>query len=732
MVLGTPLARCELTVNRRAAMLTPGDVFKLRQPDLGIELVMRVTKTAIGMPTAARIRYTAVQDVFSLAQNALVVSGGTNWIDPNPGPAAVAVQRAIELPYALNSDESGAGYLTLAIPPSGGSLAYEIWDKTTGDYALSSTGNCWTPAGLLVGPYTGTVAKDGTGFIVSPAPGSNLGQLSSATEAAIRAAADGPVNLGMFENGEWFTYESVASGQAGIIISGISAGLFDTPISAHAAGERVWFVSSGYGLCGKVLPQSVDRTVALLPTSTSGKVEITAATPIALDMADRNKRPLPPAAVLVNGQHRPATTQGDVSLSWKHRNRRTQPKICFQQDPSFTPEGTYTVQLLIGGVVKRTWTGLTSDCLFTSGAMALASVDAMVVKGGSIHLLGAGGVGAVVYRADSGGLVQLHGSPAQKWAYVDGTGGVSRLKSPDPALAVNTSGDMFLIDAESATPVTRTNIRRIVASSGLIETWLSPTIAPWDGMWFRGLTSDGTHLYTIQDLYQYGRLAYRYLAKIDGATKAITQIVGGAYWSGPVTGLDRTSWEAFTGSRLGWLIAGDNPDGGYIWTLGADYNEAPVLRRWEVATGVLTEIALTGLGDLSSAAWIYAAGRAVRRGSIVYVPLQTEIRAITTAGATSTFASGRYVTLGVDPSGHLVATRVDGNSLSSGKAEIGRLSSGGAFTSVVVHENAADRYTLAMRQADDPDASKPVEFRVAQGVGQLSSAWASSGTFVMG
>jgi hypothetical protein len=80
----------------------------------------------------------------------------------------------------------------------------------------------------------------------------------------------------------------------------------------------------------------------------------------------RASAPLPPGNVRLNGnayETWPATTSGDVTLTWSHRSRENHDAgtLLVSQDATGTEtlEGTIKVEVLIGGALKRTWTGLT-------------------------------------------------------------------------------------------------------------------------------------------------------------------------------------------------------------------------------------------------------------------------------------------------------------------------------------------------------------------------------------
>lgn len=105
----------------------------------------------------------------------------------------------------------------------------------------------------------------------------------------------------------------------------------------------------------KLLPRNPRNT---LPMASAGEMQLTT--------VSRAWAPLPPGNVRLNSQPYatwPTTTSGDVTLSWSHRARSDHgpDTLLVAQDAAGSEalEGTLVVEALIGGVVKRTWTGLT-------------------------------------------------------------------------------------------------------------------------------------------------------------------------------------------------------------------------------------------------------------------------------------------------------------------------------------------------------------------------------------
>lgn len=113
-------------------------------------------------------------------------------------------------------------------------------------------------------------------------------------------------------------------------------------------------------------PADINLTVRCCPRNFRGVVPFPGAPETSLTLTSQAWKPLPPGNVKLNGQPYaswPATTTGDVTLSWSHRSRASQGPgtLLVAQDTAGTtsPEGTLTIEVLIAGTVKRTWTGLT-------------------------------------------------------------------------------------------------------------------------------------------------------------------------------------------------------------------------------------------------------------------------------------------------------------------------------------------------------------------------------------
>lgn len=124
----------------------------------------------------------------------------------------------------------------------------------------------------------------------------------------------------------------------------------------------------------------------ILPRTLRGVLPFASATEMQITTISRAWKPLPPGNVLLNAQPYatwPATTTGDVTLSWSHRNRITQgqslPLVAQDVGGTYAIEGTLTIEVLIAGLVKRSWTGLTGTSQIYTLAQRTAD-DAVLSK----------------------------------------------------------------------------------------------------------------------------------------------------------------------------------------------------------------------------------------------------------------------------------------------------------------------------------------------------------------
>jgi len=121
-----------------------------------------------------------------------------------------------------------------------------------------------------------------------------------------------------------------------------------------------------------------------LPSNPVGTVTLGAVAAISITPGTRAQLPAPPGNVKVNGQAWPnGASLGavDATLTWNHRLRALGTAIT-QQDAGNTaggPEGSYTVEVLIAGVVIHTTPGVVGTSFVYTYAQRVAD-DANLTK----------------------------------------------------------------------------------------------------------------------------------------------------------------------------------------------------------------------------------------------------------------------------------------------------------------------------------------------------------------
>lgn len=371
-----PLARIEgLPVTRKAWELRPGSPVKISWPAQGYSgAVFRVAQIRYGTPKNPAITLDLVEDVFGLELTQFAPPPDSGWVDPRTAPQPVEAQALVELPHWLAGETRQVA--VLAGRADGTSTRGEVWTNEGGGYLETGELESFTPTGTLATPWSGiTAALDPGGFTVQGRDVALL--LEQTTNADGRARGE---NLALVGN-EWVSWTAATlNGDGSVTCSGVLRGVLDTVPEDHAAGERVWFATEGSALARQA-PYAADLTLKakVLPSNSLGTLALTTAPEMQLTTQSRAWRPMPPGNLQVNGlggSSWPATTLGDAAFTWNHRARATQAQgaalVAQDATGSFALEGTYTLEVLVGGTVKRTFTSETGSSKTYTPAMRLA------------------------------------------------------------------------------------------------------------------------------------------------------------------------------------------------------------------------------------------------------------------------------------------------------------------------------------------------------------------------
>ncbi|MDR2626296.1 MAG: phage tail protein, partial [Zoogloeaceae bacterium] len=342
--------RLSLRLDRRGALIHPGDVFAIASPsqDIG-RLVLRAGRCEYGEGTDGTIKIDCAQDVFGLPQTSYVGIEPPAYIPPDMTPYPCATARLVEAPYRFLAQidtrfealDVYSGFLTaLAAAPSALSYGFELWTKT--------------------GANAYTQGSDDNGTFCAVA------QLSAAIDCKAQTltliAPDDKTGLLIdFEEGgaalideEWLRIDAFARDDSDpdnpVITLTVGRGCCDSVPAPHAVGAVLWFVEDGGGadLREYVSGQKVDAK--LLTVTPGGTLDINDAPASSLTFAGRAGRPYPPGNFKINGQAYPETITGALTVSWAHRDRVTQADLLIDTaQGNIGPEADTTYRLQIWG-----------------------------------------------------------------------------------------------------------------------------------------------------------------------------------------------------------------------------------------------------------------------------------------------------------------------------------------------------------------------------------------------
>lgn len=388
-VTSVPITRGRLVTTRFGYNLFQGSAFKIDFPHFGISgLPCRVTRIDYGSLIEGRMSVEFVEDPFNhvnpyasptdLTDNkicgplSLYLSGYQPADDPG-ADYGVGRTEVIEVPYwhlgttdrkfwgfvsrRTNQDIHWTPYISIHAAP----------------YARIPEPKAFNPYGVL----DQDLDKEGA-LTVTSVTVRSLGDLETltSTDAAGRVAGK---RLAIIENAkgeqEIIAWEAVTDGGDGsYALSNVMRGVLDTVPLDCFKGSRILFYWNNYGAelgarnAFDITGDTYDdyTRIGLRPA----RVEISGVEDdyVRSDfdekvLHDRAAAPYPPGNVQLNSNGYnawPATTTGDVTLSWTHRSRTGQTTIVAQDDATaYTLEGTIDIDVLIGGEVARQFTGLT-------------------------------------------------------------------------------------------------------------------------------------------------------------------------------------------------------------------------------------------------------------------------------------------------------------------------------------------------------------------------------------
>lgn len=339
-VRASNLRKYKVRLDRRGSRIGPADAFRIRSLKRGIEeVVVRAGRIEDGTLANGTITITVLQDVFGLPSASFVAVPPSGYVPPDRTPQGISLRRLMEVPYRELAglidpanlallDVSAAWLSALAAKPTGLSLSYNLTTRpgASGPFVDRDSAD-WCPTAqlvaLLLPGQTSAVLTNGVDL-----DRVTVGQAALLGDEIVRVDAFNPMT--------------------GAITLG--RGCADTvPAGLHAAGIRIWFYDGFEGADETEYSSGVTVQARLLTNTSIGQLDPGLAGTDSLALVGRQGRPYPPGQFQVNGSSYPAEVEGDVVLSWAHRDRLGQADQLIDTTlSSIGPEAgtTYSCRLL--------------------------------------------------------------------------------------------------------------------------------------------------------------------------------------------------------------------------------------------------------------------------------------------------------------------------------------------------------------------------------------------------
>ena len=365
--LAYPLAKGTFVVDRTLWDVQINDVVELTYARLNVtRLPMRVNRVDRSDFASGRITIDMIQDVFYSAAGSFAATPSSGWTAPGEdlAPFPAGEQLVLEAPRAIvardpNSASPDLDKLLVAARLQSVESSYDIRERNavgspSGDY--SSAGN--VPAFALIGELnaalSGGTAVPTSAIVVTPTPDSQ-----EDIEAAFADLSD-PVEIGtelrnliyvgsVSGGGEFMLVSSASDNASNVQLNDVYRGVLDSVTQDHASGTSVFLLFGRAGI-STAIPAGNNVDAKLIPKSVLGEVDEANATTVSLTLANRVRRPYPPAEMSLNSSRFASTTSLEgsgsgedvgIALAFIRRDFRTTDEVASLQTDAATIDSTY-------------------------------------------------------------------------------------------------------------------------------------------------------------------------------------------------------------------------------------------------------------------------------------------------------------------------------------------------------------------------------------------------------
>jgi len=322
-LLSRPLIKATVNVTRDLFAVRPGDVVAFTNADLKqTKLAIRVSRVDQGQLTSGQIEISGVEDVFDDTPAFFGEPESTLWVIPTSDVGGIPAgdQTIFELPKKFADIDPDFPAVIDRVWCGGrsqgnGEVTYKIFTRTaagapSGSFREDSENEQF----LLIGDVRTELAigdQDGTATLeVNGTPDSITLLIAEFTQNA--AASDIGSNLiNLIKVGNEFIGVTSATDQTTHVnMTSLYRGLMDTVPEKQTVGTDVFLMIGG--ATDSTFPRGNQVDVQLRPTSASDEATEGESTTINLTLADRARRPYPPAQMTLNTTLYDTTVDFDV------------------------------------------------------------------------------------------------------------------------------------------------------------------------------------------------------------------------------------------------------------------------------------------------------------------------------------------------------------------------------------------------------------------------------------
>jgi hypothetical protein len=226
-----PLAAMKFTVSAADfGNLRVGDVVNFNNKNLGIEnMAIRITSIGGDSDKAQKLEIEGGEDIFSLGSMVVVSEQGSEAKEIDFSIAPIQYADAKDAPPETALTRS---VIPLVAYPAGIVQSVEVTDGGSGE--TMSVPNCYLTTLSAAYPITDMIDET-AGFKVSP--------ISELWNVALTNAGFQRLKGSAYIGNELIGYQfRTRQADGGYWVENIIRGVANTPITAHAVGERVWFI----------------------------------------------------------------------------------------------------------------------------------------------------------------------------------------------------------------------------------------------------------------------------------------------------------------------------------------------------------------------------------------------------------------------------------------------------------------------------------------------------------